>query len=469
MIVGNTKKNKINLEDYDYKRDIENRIMMAHFTTLDVDVLDEILNSSLKVSIEEISEQLEEPISAIMPSLDKLLKTGLFKIEGHSIIVDKEMRKYYDFQIMKFDEDFKPGMEFFQGLLRKVPIHVLPSWYMISRTSDNIFQSLVEKYLLYPKNYQRYLEELNFEDPIFNDIIDDLFSSPELQLRSHDIREKYNLSREEFEEYMLHLEFNCVCCLRYKRLGQDWKEIVTPFYEWGKYLQYLADSTPHTIEDVENIETPTDPGHAFVSDMTSVIKAVKEAPLTVQEEDSGYSLAERTAATLLSQCKFSDDYQKSKCYLDRIIIRIIQMRMGEVQNGKLMMTELAGNWLRMTDAQRSLYILKHPRYDFIDYDVPKHLMTLRNHRHVEHSLESVASLGWIYFEDYMKTMTSGIGDTDPVMLKKRGRHWAYALPKYSPEERRYIEASIFEKLFEAGQVEIGTHHGKPCFKVIMRH
>jgi predicted transcriptional regulator len=253
MIPSPTKKNKIKLSDYNYKRDIENRLLMSHFTAFDVEVLEEILHSNLKISMLELAEFLEADTLDLLPTLEKLSKTGLLAIKGDTIEVDKEMRKYYDFQIRKFDNDFKPGMEFLQGLLQKVPINILPLWYALPKTADNIFESIVDKFLHTPRVYQRYLAELNFEDLIAQGIIDDLFKSPNLKLLATDIRKKYNLSLEKFEEYLLHLEFNFVCCLSYNEMDGYWTEVVIPFYEWKTYLNHLIETE---IEPVKGEVSP---------------------------------------------------------------------------------------------------------------------------------------------------------------------------------------------------------------------
>ena len=169
--LSSLRKNKISLEDYDFKHDIENRLLMSQFSSHDLEVLEEILYSSIKIPVRKISKSVDLDEDELFPILEKLSKTGLFTFEGDSIVVDKEMRKYFEAQILKFDPDFKPGMEFLQSILRKVPIHVLPIWYSIPRTSNNIFESLVEKYLLTPQIFQRYLMELSFPDPILAGIV----------------------------------------------------------------------------------------------------------------------------------------------------------------------------------------------------------------------------------------------------------------------------------------------------------
>jgi hypothetical protein len=125
------KKNKITLSDYNYRRDIENRLLLASFTVFEIAVLEEILYSPIKAPIRKIAKNIEKTEEEIVPILEKLSKTGLLVIEGDSIVVDKETRKYFETEIEKFEADFCPGMEFLQNVLKKVPIHVLPIWYSI--------------------------------------------------------------------------------------------------------------------------------------------------------------------------------------------------------------------------------------------------------------------------------------------------------------------------------------------------
>jgi hypothetical protein len=160
------RKNKIELSEYEYEKDVRNRALMATFTSRDVEVLEEILYSSLRIPLSVLEQNVELSADELAPILAKLAPCGLFTVETDHVIVDKEMRKYYEQQVLKFEEDFKPGMEYLQALLKKVPIHVLPTWYAISRTSNNIFESIVEKYLQTPQTYQRYLMELHFGDKV---------------------------------------------------------------------------------------------------------------------------------------------------------------------------------------------------------------------------------------------------------------------------------------------------------------
>ena len=163
------------------------------------------------------------------------------------------MRKYFEAQILKFDPEFKPGMDYLQSLLRKVPIHVLPIWYSIPRTSNNIFDSVVEKYLLTPQIFQRYMMELNFNDPILSQIVQDVYKSSDFKVYAKDVMEKYKISQEQFEGYLLQLEFHFVCTLGYEKIDEEWTEIVTPLHEWSEYTAFLKSTEVSSVPSVNKI------------------------------------------------------------------------------------------------------------------------------------------------------------------------------------------------------------------------
>lgn len=256
-----TRKNKIVLSDYNYQRDIENRLLMSHLTLFEVDVLREILDSSLKTTIHQLAESLDVDEKLVIPAVDKLSKTKLFQRFGNVISVDKEMRKYYESQIIKFDTNFEPRFDFFfQSLMTKVPIHSIANWYSLCKVSDHIFNSIVESYLATPKIYETYLKELHFDIPVLNNIAKEVFKADDFKIPSRTLIEKYGLQREQFEEYMLYLEYNFVCCISYQRDKQNWEEIVTPFYEWKEFLESQKKSLPIAIKDIANIQ-PAHPEH----------------------------------------------------------------------------------------------------------------------------------------------------------------------------------------------------------------
>lgn len=441
------KKNKIVLSDYNYQRDIENRLFMAELSAFEVDLIKEILNSSVSFSLSQLTNALDTTASEIEPILKKLAVTKLLTRQGDRISIDKEMRKYYEFQIEKFDDDFQADIEFILASLSKVPIHILPSWYAISRTSDNIYASIIEKHLQTPKMYERYLQEINFEDPILTEIMNDVFSAPDFKIQSSVLREKYSLTKEQFEEYMLVLEYSFVCYLSYNKIGDVWKEVVTPFHEWREYLRLQKNSSPKPIEQ-QKISRTHSHDFAFMHDLNALLKACLKAPLPLNQKKGIFTLS-----SLALSCPSSD-------YLKNLLDKSSLLKLTEVRDSRIHALTGAESWIKKTIQEQAMTLYRHPLNRI---EVSYALFTEKNVREIERNLKRVVNIGWIKFSDFMAGFFSPIGNAEPIILKNKGKRWRYATPEFSIEENRFIEAIIFERLFQVGVVAVGTYEEQPCF------
>lgn len=425
--LSSVRKNKINLADYNCQQDIQNRMLMADFSALDVEVLGEILFSSLKTSVKKLERSLGCDPKA---SLKKLAQTGLLSVQEDAVLVDKESRKYFEFQMARFDPHFRPDMEFIQGILKRVPIHVLPIWYSVPRTSNNIFESIVEKYLLTPQAFQRYLSELRLAGPFAQSIAQDVFASPHLKLSSTDLISKYNLTRAQFEETMLLLEFHFACCITYQKEDDHWVELVTPFYEWQEYLRFLRDTEAKPVATkVERVQTRD---FAFIEEMAALLEAALKKPVSLQQAPSHF--------------------------VDKLCLIQLAERVG----GKLHPLETAADWLQSKTEDKALYLYRHPHNKLMSS--PK-AASERSIREAEKAVKRVLHGKWVFFDDFLKGVTVPLSEHSVIAVKRVGKHWNYTLPVYSDDEKQLIEAVIFEWLFEMGMVMIGTSQGRKCFAV----
>jgi predicted transcriptional regulator len=440
------RKNKVILADYPYRRDIENRVLMAHLSVFEVNVLREILHHSLKISVEHLAEALDTSVQTLLPVLDKLSATKLFKRTNMTLMVDKEARKYFESQIEKFSEDFKPDMEFLQSLLNKIPIHVLPNWYAIPRSSDNIFDSIVEKYFLTPKIYRQYLEELQFDDPIIAKIIYDLYQASNFRLSSSAVIKKYKLTREQFEEYLLLLEYSFVCCLRYSQVNDQWEEVITPFHEWLEYLQIEAHSKPGSIKEKDQIKMLSALEFSFIKDMQTILKSGARKKLGIKNIESLFSKKEKT-----------------KEYLDNLLDKLAQLEFISMDQTTIQVLDKGALWLAKTISDQALSLANNPLNKLKDIPSNSSLYQAKNIRQVEKSLKKLVELEWVYLEDFVKGMIYPLTHQDPVTLINKGKKWKYSVPIYKEEDYQFIRAVIMERLFELGIVLIGTLNGKPCF------
>jgi hypothetical protein len=444
MLSNPIKRNKIVLTDYNFQRDINNRLLLAKLSGFEVEVLEEIIHGSLSIDTQDLAATLGVSKEKLIGALDKLKVSRLFTFDN-TITVNKEIRKYYEAQIEKFEDDFSPNIPYILRLLRKVPIQHLPSWYAIPRSSDNIIDSLIDKYLLTPKTYQEYLDEIVYTNPVLENIVKDVFNDPNYEIDALDIREKYCLTDVEFEEFMLHLEFNLVCFLSYRQDGDKWKEVVTPFHEWREYLLFRRDEKPKSILDEQSIDRLDISDFGFIELMSKALtllleKQFKQEQIIEMLKLSGTDLA------------------------DAVVDKLFTLNLIREENGLLHLQESAEAWLDLSIHDKSISMYRHPMSWSNRDDIPLHLCTDRNFRTVEKSLKRVVNSGWIYFDDFLLTITAKIGTREGVTLRKvKKSDWKYVIPEYNKDEKAFIHMAICERLLQVGMISIGTHEGRDCF------
>jgi predicted transcriptional regulator len=461
------RKNKISLTDYNYQKDIKNRLLMAQFTNTDLEVLEEILYSSIHISLETLCKNVEKSLEEILPTLQKFATAKLITLEKETITVDKEMRKYFEFQIEKFDEEFKPGMDFLQSLLKKPPIHALPVWYSIPRTSNNIFDSLVEKYLKTPQIFQRYIMELNFGEPVLKEIIQDIYNSENLCIPSLTLMQKYKISRELFEEYMLHLEFSFVCCLGYQKSGNLWEEVVTPFQEWKDFLSFLKNTEVTSIKNPEDIDLKRPSEFSFVQDLALLLETIKKKPLSLETTVSGYLLPKASSLRTLLPLfpSLSKDPGVYEPYIHHLLAKAELLRLCSISKNTIEITKAAEEWLSLRLDHQALYLYRHPKNKTLNKNISPDLYTEKSLREAEKSIVRALNADWVLFDEFFQGIHVPLSEELSITLKKVGKHWEYSLPKYSAEEVLFLREIILQWLFEAGIVQVGTLQGRDCFRI----
>ncbi len=457
------RKNKIHLADYDYQDDIKIRLLLASFTDTDVEILEEIFYNPVEFPLEQLLQNLSLTLTEALPSLVKLEEAGLLERDDHLIIVNKDQRKYFELQLEKFDEDFEPGMEFLQNLLKRVPIHVLPNWYHIPRHSNNIFGSLIEKYLITPQVFQRYLVDLNWGADPLGHIMNDVFQSPDLEISAEEIKRKYHLTGEAFEEAILMLEFHFVCCLGYRKEGHGWKEVVTPFQEWKEYLNFLQSSLPEEHNPQGVIQFRPDE-YGFAKDIAELLMYIDREPTHFSYKGNKWHLDPKIAPFLITN--FPQDHECShllsfSAYIDRLLEKVILLGFVDKRSSQLILTESAFEWLEMGSKEKALTIFKHPFHQIKTGEIHSD----RNLHEIQNSLSRIARLGWVAFDDFIQGTAIGLKEEKKVRLKKEGRKWHYSIPVYSEDEKQYIETIVLEYLFESGIVRLGVIGHEIAFKL----
>lgn len=467
-----SRKNKINLSDYDYQADIRNRLLMAQFTPQDVELLEDILYGSIQIPLAKLKKNLSLDDHELDQILRKLSQTELFTHDGDSIVVDKEMRKYYDFQILKFDDDFKPNMNYIQGLLKKVPIHILPIWYAVPRSSNNIFASMIERYFKTPAVYERYLLDLNLNEPVMASIIADLFNSEELELSAKDIQKKHELTQETFEEYMLHLEFNFVCCTKFKQVNDEYQQVIAPFYEWSEYLKFRQTHRPKAVQVPGKVQALSQRKFHFVEDMAYLLEEIihQSLPLKPAATSHDFIFEESTIQGLVARMPHSDSLahqtMTGQLYFSRLASKLVRLGLAVRHEDLLSPHHNAPHWLNMEIEDKALYLYRHPENRTLRMGFDEQLDTEKSVREVEKSLERIQSEEWLFLDEFLKGVTCAVGDNPSVELIKSGPDWNYRLPTFNEEEMQFMRHVIMQRLFEVGMVNVGVCDQRECFKLL---
>ena len=428
------RKQKINLSDYDYQRDIANRILLSDASPFELEVIEEIFFSPLRISLKKLARNMECDEGKLTLLLQKLSQAGLLSLDGDQILIEKESRKYFEFEMTRVSPSFKPDLEFIQGILRKVSIHFLPLWYAIPRTSNNIFESIIEKYLLTPQLFQRYLSELHFTDPVIGNIIYDLFQAPDCTLYSSDVISKYNLTRHHFEEITLLLEFHFVGYLSYRKEEDHLVEVITPFYEWHQYLRFLKQTETPTIFS-EDVHREQSNDFTFIEEMGKILEKCQSKSFSISLlQDNPLALA--------------------------AVNKLLLLQLMRLENGDLYPMEGSKQWLEKNLENRALHLYRHP------FNLASLPGNERQVREAEKAIRRVLHGKWVMFEDFLKGVTVALGSAPQVMIQRVGKLYKYAFPSPGEKEKEWLRTIIFSWLFEAGMVAIGkTEAGKECFRV----
>lgn len=437
-------KTKVVLTDYPYQKDIDNRLFLASLSVGEIHVLEEIIHHSLRFSIDQLTEDLELEESELIPILNKFETIKLLKFDGKIISVDKEVRKYFEFQIEKFCDDFEPNLEFFQNFLSQVPIHLLPDWYAIPRSSDNIVASIIEKHFLTPKIFRQYIAELEFDVPILKQLIRDVYEAPDFKYCANELMKKYEINRKQFEEYLLLLEYHFVCCLTYEQKNGKWEGIVTPFSEWEDFLRFEAKKTllPSTSKILTMYEEP----FGFILDLNRVLticKTTKSTFRTIQESKT-----------------------KQVPELEKVINKLKELGwMEQTKSGQLIPTKAGLEWASKSIQAQAVDLAFHPNNKLEKHSDFESLVTVRNLRLIEKNLRGIPSNKWITIEQFLKSFTAPLGDKENISLKNKGKKWRYEIPTYLEQEKEFIQAIILERLHQLGVVKVGTFEGQSCFSL----
>ena len=450
---------KVVLEDLDFQQLLELRLAMEKLSVAEMAVLEEILYSPLKVSLEELGENTDTPLEEMNAIILALAPLNLFVCSGNTLLVDKERRRIFEIFVEKFLDGFEPGLEYFKEILKLAPIHSTVAWFHISRTSNNIFNSIVDKHFKSPKMYQRYIKETLMENSLCKDMYQ-MVEQAEGKILAKTLKEQFSLSDEELEEKILFLEFHYLLTSCYEEKNGKYEKYVTQFSEWRKHQKHCGNSFSTSTLSEKEVECFAAEEFSFIKDMSLLLELCEKEELKIKYNQK---------QELFFLERAMDPPKGFSCttpfYLARVINKNLLLGLIVIEEDALRQTSPAKKWLETPIKQRTMITFKHPHNSLShksDFSFGRHD---RNIIEVQKALSRVKRDTWILFEEFVNDHLYTANLLKQPELTKVGRDWEYSLPDYDKQEISFIKTVVLDWLFESGMIIPGKYAGKECFRV----
>lgn len=454
---------KVNLEDFSYKIDLSSRLQLENLSVDEIFILEELLYSPLKTTTSELADITEIDESSIEESIKSLLPLNLFTYADGNITTSKERRKFFETIIVKFNKKFTPNLDYYKDLLKQVPIHFLISWFHIPRTSNNIFNSIVEKHFSTPKVFLKYVNDALTDTPELKKLFDTVCSSDEGFISFEEAKEILGLNEEELEEKILFLEHHYILCSCYKIKGGKFEKKIALFKEWKNFLdtsQNKDDSQGITPDQHHLIQKQSDEEFSFILDMSKLLQLCETSNLQVQ-----YNPKEELFFLSGKLDKTEAFFSSCKNYLARVINKNLLLGLLVIENDCLMVTPPSKKWLETDLKQRTLITFKHPHNSLSHNCNFSFKIHDRNIIEIQKALSLVEKGAWILLEEFINRYLLKTNTLKQPTLTKAGKKWQYTTPEYNTEELMFIKVVITDWLFESGMVIPGMFENQICFKV----
>ncbi|GAB4228606.1 MAG: hypothetical protein Tsb0021_06120 [Chlamydiales bacterium] len=414
MFTKPIKKNKVCLEDYDYQRDTKCFKLLSNLLPFELEVLQEILFSSLRFPISSLAKKVGVDEEELTESLDLFRDAELLENDGVSISVDKERRKYFEVQIERFEPDFSPDVGFITQQLSALPIHVLPEWFAISRSSDHIISSIIERYLGSPKRYENHLLEVGYEHPMIQHVIDEIHQSPSLEISAKKIKENFDLDDDQFAVLSLLLEYNLVAFSVFKLEDDDFIHLFVPYKEWKEFqmkkfaCRYC--SVPHSIDPPKS-----EPFEHLIC-LNHKLKTWENQELSNLE-----------------------------CQI------LLSSKMIKENNGIMERTQKLKDWLQQSHEDQAFTLYRSLPLHFLS--AQKINSSERALRLVEKALKRIEVREWVPLNAFIKSMVEISDSHKTVELVRRGGSWHYHIPEIHEETKQFIKSLVLEYFVILGMTE----------------
>ncbi len=432
------KKHKVDLSEIPVEQDLFYRARLVELDSQTSTHLLELFYLSSKTTVQKLKNALDLTDDELQNFFEKIASLEILSFDKEAVVIDKDVKKKIECHLEKFSEEFIPGIEYFQTLLRQVPISILPTWYPLPRTCDSIFLSLKERIFQTPSQYLRHLQEVESEEYPVQILVQSLLASPRHSLSLQEVEELSGFKGGELQKFCLFLEFNFIAILTYKSSGEGWSSYLELPAELSAYLKKQSHPLPFTSV-IQNTVVP-DRGIplAFAFDLSQVIRFVKMHPVRVTKEGIRYNFSSPVFSKLVETLSLS------VAYLETILSRGIELQLLEIDQGFVTLHPQAEPWLLYSIEKqaltlfKALWIQKNP-----------------NLKQAEKGLASIITNGWVLADEVIKNISYG----KPHLVRGRDGF------DYEIQDEVRLNYENLETLFESGLIEWGTYEKKRCLQL----
>jgi hypothetical protein len=422
-------KNKIELNDYPFELDVSRRMAIVQFTPFERDLFYEIVLGSLEIQLSELADDLDVDVDVLETLLKHHLHLNLFRVEGSKLIVNKEERKHFEVELEKFNDSFEPNIQYLKSLFNKIPIDLLPKWFSLPKICEAIFPTIVDKHFATPKIYERYLEEMEFERPSLNQLMKELYASPNLALTIEHIKATYPFEDIELYKVIAFLEFNLIAVHSFIDINNSLVEVITPIHEYRMFHLEKLERKPIPLNNEIAV---------FTIDNDNLPRVTK----TLKKIDE------------LTSNNQAVDFQHEEL---KTIRKLLEIDLLDAVDEQVILSSQGKYFLDLNDAEKSLFFLRYPKKG------KKRLLSEGVQKQIERDLIQIKN--WTYLDDFIDSLSIPLDGHAPLELIKKGRNYHYSKPNYTPDEKIEIRQLFCDYLAMAGVIDLGNVEGKTVFRL----
>lgn len=432
------KKNRVDLSEYPFEQDLTHRQLLASLRPVTIKLLIELFYLCSKTTLLKLKNALDVTENELKEFINEIAPFNILSIEGETVLIDKDVKKKIECFLEKFDEDFSHGIEYFQSLLKQVPINLLPNWYSLPRSCDSIFLSLKEKIFHTPSQYLRHLQNIESDEPSIQIVIQALLSAPNHELKLNQIELISGKSGFELEKLVLFLEFNFAAVMCYVDHLGAWSSVLKLPYELSCYLNQQSVTPPFT-PFAQNLVKP-DRGIplTFAYDLSQVLRLAKIHTL------KGHSTADGFVYDSTSILKLEQNLACNENYATRLLTKAIELKLLEIDQGFIAPHSQSDQWLLYSLEKQALSLYKA-------------IWIQGSHgiKQIEKGLQTLIQKGWVFAEEVIRYVSYG----KPVLQRTRDGY------SYDLTDQVGMTAEHLDLLFESGLIEWGSFESKRCLRL----